>query len=258
MIAGFHPPSRALAFAFLASIALHVAVLLDLDWQPARHSTRPSVIVARLIASEGKPTAWPRLNPRDIAPRPKSPRRETAPAPSPVSAPPQVAEPAPPPSRMPGQDLPVDQRVREVVATAPSIYGLPDKYPAEEGELPYAWSDDLDTPPQATHMSRTRFPSEADSDGLVLVRAILGVNGSVGNFEVLCGAPPFDEVARESAPQWEFAPPTSRGRPARAWMLLEFAFLKGNIDEGFDPSRADLALSAMRAKCAENLAAQPR
>ena len=149
-------------------------------------------------------------------------------------------------------------RVREVVATSPTIYGLAEKYVAAGSELPYAWSDNIDTPPQATSMSRTRYPSDANRDGLVLIRAILGTNGAIEGSEVLCGEAPFEDVAKESVPNWTFVPPTARGSPARAWMLLEFAFMKANADEGFDPSLADVALASMRAACAERLSASVR
>jgi len=259
MNAGFRPPSSLLALAFLMSIALHVAVLLDIDWQPARHSTRTSIVAARLVPAEGEASEWSRTRAREAAATtPHSPRRVAPVQPSLASAPQKDAETAPPRSRVAERDLPMDLRIREVVVTSPSIYGLPEKHPFEGGELPYAWSDDLDLPPQATSMSRSRFPLGTHRDSLVLVRAVVGTTGSIGKFEILCGAPPFDEVARKSLPQWEFVPPTARGRPARAWLLLEFAFLRGNTEEGFDPSLADVALNSLREKCAESLTAQRR
>lgn len=165
-------------------------------------------------------------------------------------------EPPTPQSGVP--DLPMDMRVREVVVTSPSIYGLPDKYAIAGGELPYAWSDGIDSPPQAKGMSRTQYPSGVDGDSLVLVRALVGPDGTIEDSEVLCGADPFEEIARQSVPSWVFVPATTRGRPARVWMLLEFAFMKTNSEEEFDPSLADFALAALRAACATHLAGQPR
>ncbi len=164
----------------------------------------------------------------------------------------------PAPSQAPGPDLPIDMRVREVVVSSPAIYGLAANFSEPGRDLPYAWSDEIDMPPQATSMSRTQFPSGADKDNLVLVRAVVGSTGAVENPEVLCGEPPFEGLALDSVPHWAFMPPTARGRPARAWLLLEFAFMKGNVEEGFDPSLADAALTSMRAACAQQFAARPR
>jgi len=155
-------------------------------------------------------------------------------------------------------DVPIDMRVREVVVASPSTYGLAEKFSTAGTEFSYAWSDDVDRPPQATSMSKTRYPSEGGSDGLVLVRALLGTNGVIEDHEILCGASPFEDAARRSVGLWAFAPPTARGQPARVWMLLEFAFIKANGEAGFDPSVADATLESMRAQCAQQIAAWPR
>lgn len=149
-------------------------------------------------------------------------------------------------------------RVREVVVTSPTFYGLAERYTAAGSDLPYAWSNDIDTPPQATGMSRTRYPSGADKDGLVLIRALVGTSGAIEDFDVLCGEAPFEDVVRESIPSWAFVPPTAHGSPARAWLLLEFAFMKANAEEGFDGSLADVALASMRADCAERISVSLR
>lgn len=258
MNAGFRPSTRVLILAVGASVSLHLAVLFSVGLQPPRQAKIHSAIVSRLVPSPGQSVATPSPTLRsETTPPPPRSRKRPIPA-APVREPPALPAilPVAPPSGTP--DLPLDMRVREVVVTSPSIFGLPEKYPADEGELPYAWSDDIDRPPQATSMSRTQYPPGADGDSLVLVRARVGQSGAIEDFEVLCGAEPFEDVARQSVPSWVFVPPTRQGGPARAWLLLEFAFMKRNAEEGFDPSLADVALATMRAACAETLAAARR
>lgn len=258
MNAGFRWPSSALILALGASIGLHLAVLFSLDSQLTRHAKMPGIFLTRLVPSRGESLVAPRptLQNQSSSPKPRV-RRAAVPDP-PKLAPPPSPVPPPAPSLSGGPDLPIDLRVREIVVLSPATYGLPEKFEVAGSELPYAWSDDIESPPSAASMSMTRYPSGADSDGLVLIRALIGTSGAIDDFEVLCGASPFEDVARESVPNWAFVPATTHGIPARAWLLLEFAFMKSNTEEGFDPSLADVALNSMRVACADRLSTRAR
>ena len=259
MIAGPTSTPRSLVLALAASVALHLAVLMNISPQPTRQARLPGAIALRLVPSPGKlngPQA--KVIPTSPLQRAPPPRPKTPDSVMTTQARTPIAE-TPPSAPLSGaSDVPIDLRVREVVVTSPSIYGLPEKYEGTGGGLPYGWSDDFDRPPQATSMSRTQYPAGTQGDGLVLVRAQVSAEGMIEDPVALCGSDPFEEAAMQSVPAWAFAPPTSRGRPSRGWLLLEFAFLRGNTADDFDPSLADFALASMRAACAAKLSAQSR
>jgi len=260
MIAGPRSTPRSLVLALGASVALHLAVLMNISPQTTRQARSPGAIALRLVPPPGKLNG-PQANvkPRTPSPPATPPRRKTPDSVATAQAQPPVVE-LPPSAPLSGgtSDVAIDLRVREVVVTSPSIYGLAEKYDGATSILPYGWSDDFDKPPQATSMSRTQYPAGAQGDGLVLVRAQVSAEGLIEDPVVLCGSDPFEEAAMQSVPAWTFAPPTSRGKPTRGWLLLEFVFLRGNTAENFDPSLADFALAAMRAACAAKLAALTR
>lgn len=256
MNARSRPPSPEFVLAFCASLALHLTVLLNVDRQQAHQAKRPVLIQSRLVLADVRPPP-PSFPQDEVRPQRTQPRR-TALIPPP--APPRLSPPEAVlqfPSAI-EVEVPIDMRVREVLIASPATYGLSEKYTVAGNELPYAWSDDVDSPPSATSMSRTRYPSEAAGDGLVLVSVVLGANGLIEDHVVLCGGSPFEELASQSVAQWAFAPSTARGHPVSVWILLEFAFMRRNGEEGFDPSAADIALNSLREKCAESLTAQRR
>jgi hypothetical protein len=249
MTAGNRPPSRALALAIAISIALHAGVLLNLGStaQRAANATRP--LTARLVPGIPEPAEAPRRATVPPVPLTRSaPKQKAAKAAPPISIPAQINEP----------DVPADSRIREVIVVSPDIYGLPANFQTANGDLPYSWSSAVDAPPQARIMGPIIYPSGDATRALVVVRALIGTTGLIDEFDVLCGATPFEEPVTSAIKEWSFVPATSRGMPTRTWMLLEFAFLPDNAAEEFDPSQADRALESMRESCRNKLAAVAR
>ena len=250
MPAGFRSPPSTLILALVVSATLHMAVLLNLGPQARRPTKMPAPISAKLVQiapESAKVAQQPPARVSGPRGRTKQKSRTTEPPPS-IPVPVPAVEP----------EVVSDVRIREVIVVSPGIYGLAANYRSAAIDLPYAWSSDIDGPPQAQSVGPINYPPDATSDGLVLVRAVLGANGRIDDFDILCGSAPFVEVTKSAVTDSAFRPATSRGVPSRTWLLLEFAFIEGNADENFDPSLADAALTSMRAACAQQLAAQPR
>ena len=84
--------------------------------------------------------------------------------------------------------------------------------------------------PQLVEQVRPRYPRSARSQGIVgvvLVRAILGVDGRVEEqtLKVLRSIPALDEAAVEAVRQWRFTPAIGReGRPVRVMFDVPVQF----------------------------------
>ncbi len=248
MTGGFRSPPGPLALALAVSLALHVAVLLNLAWKPHPAAELGWAITSRLVSPGPEAAGAAPVVAESPPPRPRAAPRKAAEPPA----------PGPLPALPAGPETPPDARVREILVPSPDLYELPERYKADGADFPYAWSSDMDTPPQTRTSGSIRYPALTFSSGLVLVRLLLATDGKVEKFERLCGRPPFDAVTMQELAAWSFAPATSHGAPARAWVLLEFAFLPDNAADGFDPSKADALLGSLREECKKQLSAGSR
>ncbi|MEI6722043.1 MAG: hypothetical protein WCO67_14845 [Betaproteobacteria bacterium] len=145
--------------------------------------------------------------------------------------------------------------MRSAIVASPDVYGLPVQIRTEEGNLPYSWSGEIDAPPQVQNLGQVVLQDSGVPASLVLARAQMSTSGLVTRLDILCGSPPFEDSVRSSVENLSFVPATSHGLPARAWVLLEFAFLPGNTATQFDPSLADQALESMRENCRKKISA---
>ncbi len=68
------------------------------------------------------------------------------------------------------------------------------------------------------------YPPQAQSSGVVLVEALVGVSGQVTEATVIRSAPPFDAAALAAARQWRFRPSSAAGRAAATYAYLIFGF----------------------------------
>lgn len=253
---------RALLVPLVFSVALHLMALFSFGPRAPTFATQSlPPLAARLVGFATPQAVTERPLPFASGPRLRTvraplPARKASPAaaPSPVSVPVPSAPIAIPHDSDAPEPAP-DARIRTAIIATPATYGLDEKHATPAADLPYAWSSVIDTPPQTSSTREAAYPDGALSSGLVLVRALLGTLGTIDEFSVLCGDEPFAAATTQALAGWSFKAATSEGKPARTWVLLEFAFLADNRAATFDPGRADQSLAAMREKCVLELPA---
>jgi protein TonB len=191
--------------------------------------------------------AWLVVHPREI-PVERTvvvPYRELA-APPPlteIAPPPQIVPagaPAAPamgiPVPVPETQAPPEQTIasqEEIAAAAGSGVGeggpatIVIEAPPPE-ELPklgdYVYADELpvlitDVPPRYPDIAR-----EAQTEGEVLLRVLVGKDGRVADVHVDQSVPMFDEAAVQAARKWVFRPALSGNRPVAVWIVRRVRF----------------------------------
>jgi periplasmic protein TonB len=194
-------------------------------------------IVVPLIATDALPqlrrsTTFVALTPEIPTvpePRPQRPRQPAASSPKPLAAPivepPEIgAELALAPI-----DVPIDDRIvaapidlPRTVVSVPAIEPPPQAVTAAPVRVGGAIS-----PPQKLHHVAPDYPAIARSarvSGIVILEAILGVDGAVRDVTVLRSIPLLDQAAVDAVRQWRFTPTLLNGVPVPVIMTVTVAF----------------------------------
>jgi protein TonB len=103
-----------------------------------------------------------------------------------------------------------------------SMIDQPQEKPAKEQAL------QLDEQPTPIKKAYPKYPENARMDtlgGTVYLKAIIGKDGSVTSVTVLKSTNEiFNDAAIEALKQWTFKPPTIKGEPATAEVVVPFKF----------------------------------
>lgn len=100
----------------------------------------------------------------------------------------------------------------------------------------YAWKPDVSLvdgerilAPKALTRVNPTYPEAAKAaaaEGVVVLRALIGTDGSIEDLEVVQGQPHgLSEAAMEAVRQWRFAPATLEGKPVRVVFTLTINFV---------------------------------
>jgi periplasmic protein TonB len=108
------------------------------------------------------------------------------------------------------------------VVSAPAIEPPPPATPAAPVRVGGAIS-----PPQKLHHVAPEYPAIARSarvSGIVILEAVLGVDGAVRDVTVLRSIPLLDRAAVDAVRQWRFTPTLLNGQPVPVIMTVTVAF----------------------------------
>ena len=120
-----------------------------------------------------------------------------------------------------------DGRVRVAVSSKVALIGMyrpPVLRGPTLGALPKdaaAPSDDIAYP---LNMVMPRFPPTARAGGQVLVEALIGADGSIGETKALQAQPPFESAALSAIAEWTFKPARRGGLPVASYVYVVFGF----------------------------------
>ena len=88
-------------------------------------------------------------------------------------------------------------------------------------------SNELDSQPALVEFKNPVYPIEArrkGTEGVVVLKALIGPDGRVKEVKLLRPVPIFDESAVDAVRQWRFTPITSHGNPVYVWMIIPIRF----------------------------------
>jgi TonB family protein len=106
----------------------------------------------------------------------------------------------------------------------PSQAQIPPPWPAAEG-IPRVGG--AIRPPTQVKRVTPVFPRDAQAErvgGVVIMEAIIGVDGRVRDVRVLRSAPLFDKAAVDAVRQWQYTPPLRDGTPTPVVMTVTVTF----------------------------------
>lgn len=98
--------------------------------------------------------------------------------------------------------------------------------PPAAGSQPVRVGGNIKTPAKVVHVDPV-IPAravQARISGMVIVEAVIGVDGSITDVKVLRSIPLLDEAAVEAVRQWKFTPTTLNGVPVPVVMTLTVNF----------------------------------
>lgn len=110
------------------------------------------------------------------------------------------------------------------------VYGVPAdesmRRPSKEVET--AEFVEYDTPPAPKHWSKPEYPETARNagiEGMVVLKILVGTDGSVLDVQVLKSAhPALDQAASDAAKQWTFSPAKLVDEPVKTWVSFPVKF----------------------------------
>jgi TonB family protein len=102
---------------------------------------------------------------------------------------------------------------RPPVLRGPTLGALPKDTSAPSDEVAYPLS-----------MVMPRFPPTARAGGQVLVEALIGADGAIGETKVLQAQPPFESAALSALAGWTFKPARRGGLPVPSYVYVVFGF----------------------------------
>ena len=74
------------------------------------------------------------------------------------------------------------------------------------------------------NMVMPRFPPTAPAGGQVLIEALIGPDGSIGETRILQAQPPFASAALSALAEWKFKPARRGGVPVPSYAYVLFGF----------------------------------
>ena len=87
---------------------------------------------------------------------------------------------------------------------------------------------EYDTPPAPKHWSKPKYPETAKKagiEGMVVLKILVGTDGSVVDVQVLKSAhPALDQAASDAAKQWTFSPAKLVDEPVKTWVSFPVKF----------------------------------
>ncbi len=184
--------------------------------------------VARRVAAELKrlQEQTRRANPAPPAGQAKSKRAARAEAP-------QESEPAAEPSRKAAKAQPPPavaptEAAPEPTAAAPPTPNAPAEESAAAPPTPTEAPEEAVAPPKILRIVKPAYPElalRARIRGIVLLRVLVGENGSPAEIQVLRGAGGgLTEAAVSAVRRWTFEPGRKGGQPVRAWTTIPIPF----------------------------------
>ena len=232
MFESVNPPARSRRqqiVTLTASIAAHVAIVGALLILPLLYFSdqlpEPPDMLAFVVASAPPPPPPPPPPPAAAPQKPQpvkpkaaptpTPRPAAAPTPAPVVAPSEITAPAPLPD-VPVRELAgieggvvggiVGGVVGGVMPTAPPPPPPPPPPPAPA--KPVRVGGDI-AEPRLVHRVNPEYPSIAISarkEGVVILEATVGADGTVDQVKVLRSEPLLNKAAVDAVKQWRYAP----------------------------------------------------
>ncbi len=211
--------SRLLRRSLGAAVVIHgVLLALPISWSVSRVAADPPVVIAVHRLAQLRPPEPP--TPPVHHPDP-APRQPTVTIPVPDFDPPEPLD-RPEPAAVPVPDLaPVDPGA-DLVA---GILDAPPPPPPDDQPI-FVVGDVV--PPEAIYAPEPRFPEierRIGRGGLVIVQAVIGRDGTVGEVKVLRGvSPALTDAAVEAVRGWRFRPAMRSDRPVSVYYQLTVRF----------------------------------
>jgi protein TonB len=230
--------ARVLWLCIVASITVHIAVLLAMPATRSSDPKRPEVLEVTLEKVE-PPRVVPPAVPRAATPpsvrtpvRKETPRPRPAP---PAAMPDTMSPPAPPLLTVPEAQPLRAPSVQE--AEAPARMAAPTGETAERQEGPRAQQrveKPIETTPPSFNAAYLRNPPprypisarRRGEQGTVTLRVLVARDGAPVrvSLETTSGSGSLDEAALEAVRNWRFVPARQGGQAVEAWVLVPIVF----------------------------------
>jgi periplasmic protein TonB len=224
-----HEPSRRRSLTGPVSIAIHLAGLAALVLVPILASTELPAPTTGVRAFLVEP---PAIAPPPPPPPPAPAAAAARPVPAPSAPARFVAPVSTPDSITPeeGLDLGVEGGVAGGVeggveggVVGGIIGGLPEAPPPAQ---PLRVGGNISEPKKLRHVA-PEYPDlarQARIQGMVIVEAMIGADGRVGDVSILRSLPMLDEAAVAAVKQWVYAPTLLNGIPVPVIMTITVRF----------------------------------
>lgn len=210
-------------------VLLHVAALWALQNGLLRRAVEivvPVALLSQIIEPPAPKVDVPKPVPLQPAPPPEPVKRVTrTPTPPPAPQPVAVADPTPAPATAPtgvATQQPPAPPIAAPVAAAPAPAPAAAPAPAKI-ELPASDADYLQNPKPAY----PRISKQLGEQGKVVVRVLIGVDGSAQNAEIRqsSGYPRLDQAALETVLRWRYVPGKRGGVAEAMWFNVPITFV---------------------------------
>ena len=202
------------------------------------------VIIVPLMAADQLPSASPPDEVIRVSVEPDPPPLPVGRR-SPTTQPPQQASlvSSPAPIRAPSEIAPEAERTTSIgapvgppgdlpeagIGTVGAAPVAPETPPATPVPTPVRPGGVIKTPTKVRHVPPI-YPAiaqQARVEGVVIIEAVIGVDGRVKEAQILRSKPLLDDAALEAVRQWEFTPTTLNGVPVPVIMTVTVNFTLG-------------------------------
>lgn len=230
--------SLLLAFGFHGAVGVTLLLAAVLVVRPVTIAN-PPVAIEFIVPVELPPSGGP--PPRPVS-GPSAPRIEARPAvapPEPAFVQPRVEEPVAPASLQPWDASNLDLDLGPGVTGTGAGHGIGDGAGSGDGSgpgfgpgrgegEPLELSGSVDPPSLLVRVEPAypRVARAAGIEGRVVLRAVVGIDGSVERVQVVSSPHPLlAEAAEEAVMQWRYRPAGWQGRPVRVWFTVRVDFV---------------------------------